>query len=85
MKTIYNKCRTVYFLCKNCDQADPTTDNRSIIITNETVAPVEAGGNTSTETDNPEVSRTTVNCGAATENVGHMMKSIQEIFEKRIT
>ena len=84
VKTIYNKCRTVYFLCKNCDQADPTTDNRSIMITNETAAPVEAGGNTSTETDNPEISRTTVNCGAATEKVGHMMKSIQEMFEKRI-
>ena len=59
VKTIYNKCRTVYFLCKNCDQADPTTDNRSIMITNETAAPFEAGGNTSTETGNPEVSRTT--------------------------
>ena len=85
VKMIYNKCRTVYFLCKNCDQADSTTDNTSILITNETVAPVAAGGNISTETNNPEVSRTMVNCGAAIENVGQMMKSIQEMFEKRIT
>ena len=26
-----------------------------------------------------------VNCGEATENVGQMMKSIHEMFEKRIT
>ena len=82
---IMYQCRTVYFLCKNCDQAESTTDNTSILITNETVAPVAGGGNISTETNNPEVSRTIVNCGASIENVGQMMKSIQEMFEKRIT
>ena len=44
-----------------------------------------AGGNISTETNNPEVSRTMVNCGAATENVGQIMQTIREMFEKRIT
>ena len=40
-------------------------------------------GNISTETHNPEVSRTIVNCGAATENVGQMMKSIQDMFLRK--
>ena len=28
-KTIFNKCKTVYFICKNCDKADLTTDEQN--------------------------------------------------------
>ena len=28
-KTIFNKCKTVYFICKNCDRADLTTDEQN--------------------------------------------------------